>query len=78
MSRRAICPILFSFVMTACSSNGNEKKAGISTADTSMPIPLDVVPPPDTDDHNKGSVSEVTLDSPIGPHNLNDTARAPK
>ncbi|MDB5252431.1 MAG: hypothetical protein JWP27_1600, partial [Flaviaesturariibacter sp.] len=38
----------------------------------------DATAPPDTDDHNRGSVSEIALDSPIGPHDLSDTARVKK
>ena len=57
----------------ACNGSGGEKEVTVNTTDTNLTMtpvtPLAV----DTDDHNRGAVSEVALDSPVGPQDPKDT-----
>ena len=71
---RSIIPILLIAVFSAgCNASGGEKEVTINTTDTNLtatPVtPIAV----DTDDHNRGAMSDVTLDSPVGPQDPKDT-----
>lgn len=56
-----------------CNSSGSEKKVTVNTADTNLTVTPATSIATDTDDHNRGMVSEVALDSPVGPQDPTDT-----
>lgn len=72
---KIILLLLVMLSIYGCNPSGNEKEVTINTADTNLPVPSGTYMTTDTDDHNKGVVSEVALDSPVGPHDPSDTTK---
>lgn len=63
------------FILVSCSNNKDKTTPAKTTDTTIIAIPTDSNTPVDTNDHNKGGPSTISLDSPIGPpHHLKDTA----
>lgn len=62
-------------VVVSCSTNKDKKKPVNTTDTATIAYPTDSNTPADTNDHNKGVTSTISLDSPTGPpHGLKDTA----
>ncbi|MDB5195726.1 MAG: hypothetical protein JWP88_96 [Flaviaesturariibacter sp.] len=72
--KRLLAFTVLLFTMGGCSSAGNEKPVEVNTVDSAVLIPESNVPV-DTEDHNRPGESDIALDSPIGPHSLNDTLK---
>ena len=67
--------VLIAAFITGCNSSAGEKEVTVNTADTNLTATPVTPVAVDTDDHNRGVVSEVALDSPVGPQDPKDTAR---
>lgn len=72
MSKRLL---LLLAMICSCVSHHNKQPVNVNTVDTNViPIATDSNVPVDTNDHNKGSVPDEPLDSPVGPHHPKHTA----
>ena len=71
--RKFFIYILVLIAATSCNSSAEEKKVTVNTVDSNLTVTPVTPIAVDTDDHNKAGMSEVALDSPVGPRNAADT-----
>jgi hypothetical protein len=68
--------LILCFLLHSCAGKKEPSPGEINTIDSNtIPIPSYSNVPVDTDDHNRGTESEIALDSPLGPHDLSDTLK---
>lgn len=76
ISFHAIVLMIFTAItITACTEKTAKQPNQKDSSSTINVYPTDSNVPVDTDNHNVGNVSTVTLDSPVGPPKHLDTAK---